>query len=139
MKLTEKKQLIEKVCENINPEKEGFFGILADHRKGDYYGIGSMEFVSDGIKQLLLNGSESEDNNHRAVAMAVMRGVYAAIDDGLDPDFAMFDDDDEEDDDCYDCELLKVCGNERAIKWRTALGIPKPKNHKKGGCKVNVN
>ena len=50
------------------------------------------------------------------------------------------DDDDDEDDeveDCENCEFLKTCENESAIKYRKEHGIPKPKKSK--GKKVNVN
>ena len=51
-------------------------------------------------------------------------------------------DDDEEDndeEDCENCEFLKTCENESAIKYRKEHGIPKPKKNKKGGRKVDVN
>lgn len=39
--------------------------------------------------------------------------------------------------DCDGCELIKTCNEEKAIKYRKAHGIPKPKKGK--GKKVNVN
>ena len=41
--------------------------------------------------------------------------------------------------DCENCEFLKTCENESAIKYRKEHGIPKPKKNKKGGRKVDVN
>ena len=52
----------------------------------------------------------------------------------------LLDDDDndvDEEDDCENCELVKVCNEESAIKYRKAHGIPRPKKGK--GRKVDVN
>ena len=44
-----------------------------------------------------------------------------------------------DDEDCENCEFLKTCENEAAIKYRKEHGIPKPKKNKKGGRKIDVN
>jgi len=49
------------------------------------------------------------------------------------------DDEEEDDEDCKNCEFLKKCDNEAAIKYRKEHGIPKPKKNKKGGRKIDVN
>ena len=49
------------------------------------------------------------------------------------------DDDNDDDEDCENCEFLKTCGNESAIKYRKEHGIPKPKKNKNGGRKIDVN
>lgn len=41
--------------------------------------------------------------------------------------------------DCGDCEYMRTCDNENAIKYRKENGIPKPKKGKKGARKVDVN
>lgn len=38
-----------------------------------------------------------------------------------------------EKEDCDECELIKTCNEEKAIKYRKAHGIPKPKKVRKGG------
>lgn len=48
-------------------------------------------------------------------------------------------DDIDENEDCDGCELIKTCNEEKAIKYRKAHGIPKPKKVRKGGRKVDVN
>lgn len=45
--------------------------------------------------------------------------------------------DDEDEEDCGDCELMKVCDEKKAIEYRKAHKIPRPKKGK--GRKVNVN
>ena len=47
----------------------------------------------------------------------------------------LLDDNDEED--CSDCELMRVCDEKKAIEYRKAHGIPRPKKGK--GRKVDVN
>lgn len=49
------------------------------------------------------------------------------------------DKDDDEGEDCENCEFMRTCENEAAIKYRREHGIPKPKKSKKGGQKVDVN
>ena len=44
--------------------------------------------------------------------------------------------DDEDEDGCGDCELMRTCNEEAAIKYRKAHGIPRPKKGK--GRKVDV-
>ena len=49
------------------------------------------------------------------------------------------DDVEDDDEDCENCDFLKKCDNDAAIKYRKEHGIPRPKRNKKGGCKVDVN
>jgi hypothetical protein len=49
------------------------------------------------------------------------------------------DEDEDEGEDCENCELLRTCENEAAIKYRKEHHIPKPKKNKNGGRKVDVN
>lgn len=52
------------------------------------------------------------------------------------------DDDDEDDEiveDCENCEFMRECNNDSAIKYRKEHGIPRPKKNKNGGRKVDVN
>jgi hypothetical protein len=46
---------------------------------------------------------------------------------------------DNEEEDCANCEFVKSCANEAAIKYRKEHGMSKPRKNKKGGRKVNVN
>lgn len=47
--------------------------------------------------------------------------------------------DDDNEEDCGDFELMMVCNEQEAIKYRKAHGIPRPKKGKKGGRNVDVN
>lgn len=41
--------------------------------------------------------------------------------------------------DCENCEFMRTCDNEDAVKNRKEHHIPRPKKNKKGGRKVDVN
>jgi hypothetical protein len=61
---------------------------------------------------------------------------------GMEMAIGKLSDDDEEDndeEDCENCEFLKTCENEAAIKYRKEHHIPKPKKSRKGGRKVEIN
>lgn len=45
--------------------------------------------------------------------------------------------DDKDEEDCGDCELVKMCDDKKAIKYRKEHGIPRPKKGK--GHKIDVN
>ena len=44
--------------------------------------------------------------------------------------------DDKDEEDCGDCELMRTCNEEAAVKYRKAHGIPRPKKGK--GHKIDV-
>lgn len=46
---------------------------------------------------------------------------------------------DEDAEDCSECELVRTCNDDAAIKYRKEHGIPKPKKGKKGGHNIYVN
>lgn len=135
MNTKEKKELIKKICKDCNPTKETFFAIYSAEGKGSYDAIGDMGKLREGIYEILKSGlSEDASKAGRTIAHNIISGVY----DFMDSEVFNDDDDDAEDEDddkeCYDCELLRVCEEERAIAWRKKLGIPKPKKH---GHKTN--
>ena len=61
----------------------------------------------------------------------------------LEKDGLLNNDDDDEDDeiveDCENCEFMRECNNDSAIKYRKEHGIPRPKKNKNGGRKVEIN
>lgn len=54
-------------------------------------------------------------------------------------DFDEDNDDENGVEDCKNCEFMKECDHDDAIKYRKEHGIPRPKRNKKGGRKVDVN
>jgi hypothetical protein len=92
------------------------------------------EIIVDSIEALIGVSPLAGAKLTSRFASAALLGMKMTID-------KLSDDDDEDNDeeDCENCEFLKTCENEAAIKYRKEHGIPRPKRNKKGGRKVDVN
>ena len=123
MKAKEKVQALINICNECNPEHEALFAIYATKKNGDYFAVGDMNAIENGVYSILKKGiaGEEEDPN-TAVAWAILGALRNLQDDGIDINelLTAFDEDDEPDD-CLDCELFDKCHNERAEAWRTIL------------------
>ena len=135
MKTKQKIEQIESVMNLCDGEKEAMAAIYVTPSATDFFEIGDPQLITDAVRRLLLEAADSDDERDWRLAHAIMRGVYEAIDGGLDPDFAVYDDDEDDCFECVDCDLLDECQNENAVKWRKILGMPKPKNKKRRGKK----
>jgi len=93
------------------------------------------EIIVDSIEALIGVSPLAGAKLTSRFASAALLGMKMTIDKLSDDD----DDADNEEEDCENCEFLKTCENEAAIKYRKEHHIPKPKKNKKGGRKVNVN
>lgn len=95
------------------------------------------EIIVDSIEALIGASPLAGTKLTSRFAKAALLGMKMTLDKIKDFD----EDDDEEDDeeDCENCEFLKTCENEAAIKYRKEHGIPKPKKNKKCGRKVEIN
>ena len=93
----------------------------------------------DRVTNIILEALKMVQTSHSIAGLKLATELLKGI---LEKDGLLNDDDDDEDDeetveDCENCEFLKTCENESAIKYRKEHGIPKPKKSK--GKKVNVN
>ena len=86
-----------------------------------------MDRVTHIILEALKLVQTSESIAGLKLATEMLKGVAEKA--------GLLDDDDEED--CGDCELMRVCDEEKAIAYRKTHGIPRPKKGK--GRKVDVN
>lgn len=93
------------------------------------------EIIVDSIEALIgmspLVGSKLTSRFAKATLLGLKMTIDKLSDDN--------DDDNDDDEDCENCEFMRECDNESAIKYRREHGIPKPKKNKKGGRKVDVN
>ena len=123
MKAKEKVQALINICNECNPEQEALFAIYATKKKGDYFAVGDMNAIENGVYNILKKGiaGEEEDPN-TAVAWAILGALRGLQDEGIDINelLTAFDEDDEQED-CLDCELFSKCHNERAEAWLTIL------------------
>ena len=90
------------------------------------------EIIVDSIEALIGVSPLAGAKLTSRFASAALLGMKMTID-------KLSDDDDEDNDeeDCENCEFLKTCENEAAIKYRKEHGLPRPKKGK--GKKVNLN
>lgn len=95
-----------------------------------------------------------DDEGRMRVAEIVMRAVSMVIDrcdassarlctylQGRIADFMneafVGDDEERDDEDCENCSLMRVCGNEAAVKYRKENHIPRPKKNRAHNNKAN--
>lgn len=91
----------------------------------------------DRVTNIILEALKMVQASHSIVglklATELLKGIL--VKDGL----LNNDDEEDEDEDCKNCEFLKKCDNDAAIKYRKEHHIPRPKKGKNGGRKVDVN
>ena len=93
-----------------------------------------MERVTNIILEALKLVQKSRSIAGLKLATELLKGV-------LEKDGLLNNDDDDEEivEDCENCEFMRECNNDSAIKYRKEHGIPKPKKNRKGGRKVEIN
>ena len=96
------------------------------------------EIIVDSIEALIGVSPLAGAKLTSRFAKAALIGMKMAID-KLSNDDDDNDDDNDDDEDCENCEFLKTCENESAIKYRKEHHIPRPKKNKNGGRKVEIN
>jgi len=91
----------------------------------------------DRVTKIIITALKLVQGSHSIAGLKLATEMLKGI---LEDELFNNDDDDEKIvEDCDGCELIKTCNEEKAIKYRKAHGIPKPKKNKKGGRKVDVN
>ena len=149
---------LERIAKNLSNE-ETLFTIYVNDKTGDLSilttGEGDANIVSalaeilemsltnkgdegmDRVTKIVITTLKLVQGSHSIAGLKLATEMLKGI---LEDELLNNDDDDEKIvEDCDGCELIKTCNEEKAIKYRKAHGIPKPKKNKKGGRKVNVN
>ena len=124
MKAKVKVQALINICNECNPEHEAMFAIYATKKKGDYFAVGDMNVIENGVYNILKKGivGEEEDQN-TAIAWAILGALRSLQDEGIDiSELLMAFDEDDDDVDCPECEMFDKCPDKRADAWRTILG-----------------
>jgi len=152
---------LEKIAKKIS-KQETLFAIYVNDKTGDLSilttGEGDANIVSAlaAILEMSLTnkGDEGMDRVTKIIitALKLVQGsrsiaglklATALLKGILEKDCLLNNDDDDKDDeiveDCENCEFMRECNNDSAIKYRKEHGIPKPKKNKKGGRKIDVN
>lgn len=152
---------LEKIAKKIS-NQEALFAIYVNDKTGDLSilttGEGDANIVSTlaAILEMSLTdkGDEGMDRVTKIIitALKLVQGsrsiaglklATALLKGILEKDGLLNNDDDDKDDeiveDCENCEFMRECNNDSAIKYRKEHGIPRPKRNKKGGRKIDVN
>ena len=149
---------LERIAKNLSNE-ETLFAIYVNDKTGDLSilttGEGDANIVSalaeilemsltnkgdegmDRVTKIIITALKLVQGSHSIAGLKLATEMLKGI---LEDELLNNNDDDEKIvEDCDGCELIKTCNEEKAIKYRKAHGIPKPKKVRKGGRKVDVN
>jgi hypothetical protein len=149
---------LERIAKNLSNE-ETLFAIYVNDKTGDLSilttGEGDANIVCtlaeilemsltnkgdkgmDRVTKIIITALKLVQGSHSIAGLKLATEMLKGI---LEDELLNNDDDDEKVvEDCDGCELIKTCNEEKAIKYRKAHGIPKPKKNKNGGRKVDVN
>ena len=89
----------------------------------------------DRVTKIIITALKLVQGSHSIAGLKLATEMLKGI---LEDELLNNNDDDEKIvEDCDGCELIKTCNEEKAIKYRKAHGLPRPKKGK--GKKVNVN
>ena len=147
---------LERIAKNLSNE-ETLFAIYVNDKTGDLSilttGEGDANIVCtlaeiletsltnkgdkgmDRVTKIIITALKLVQGSHSIAGLKLATEMLKGI---LEDELLNNNDDDEKIvEDCDGCELIKTCNEEKAIKYRKAHGIPKPKKGK--GKKVNVN
>ena len=90
---------------------------------------GNIDDIQGMFERIITDALEPDAPKHlKLMASAIIGAVINATEEIL------FEDDEDEDDDisCGECELNRVCNEDKAIAYRKANRIPRPKNSRNG-------
>jgi nitrogen fixation-related uncharacterized protein len=127
---------INELLDSVNQrENEALFVTYAkDGELARSVAAGNVDDIQRMFERIVMDALEPDaSKSQKLIASAIVGAVINVTEEIL------FEDDEDEDDDisCDECELNRVCDDEKAIAYRKAHGIPRPKKGK--GRKVNVN
>lgn len=143
---------LEKIAQKINND-ETLFAIYVNDKKNELSALITGEDDKEIVctiaaileTSLTGNGDEGMDRVTHIIleALKLMQKMSTMASlkltkemlKGITERAGLLEDDNEED--CGDCDLVKVCDDKKAIEYRKAHGIPRPKKGK--GRKVDVN
>ena len=149
---------LERIAKNLSNE-ETLFAIYVNDKTGDLSilttGEGDANIVCalaeiletsltnkgdkgmDRVTKIIITALKLVQGSHSIAGLKLATEMLKGI---LEDELLNNNDDDEKIvEDCDGCELIKTCNEEKAIKYRKAHGIPKPKKVRKGGRKVEIN
>lgn len=114
---------------NMKEDKALFVAYAKDGELERSVVAGSIDDIQGMFERIITDALEPDAPKHlKLMASAIIGAVINVAEEIL------FEDDEDEDDDisCDECELNRVCDDEKAIAYRKANRIPRPKNSRNG-------
>lgn len=90
---------------------------------------GNIDDIQGMFERIITDALEPDAPKHLKLMASAIIGAVINVTEEI-----LFEDDEDEDDDisCDECELNRVCDDEKAIAYRKANRIPRPKNSRNG-------
>ena len=90
---------------------------------------GNIDDIQGMFEGIITDALEPDAPKHLKLIASAIIGAVVNVTGGI-----LFEDDEDEDDDisCDECELNRVCNDDKAIAYRKANRIPRPKNSRNG-------
>lgn len=122
---------INELLDSVNQrEDEALFVTYAkDGELARSVAAGNVDDIQGMFERIVMDALEPDASKpQKLIASAIVGAVINVTEEIL------FEDDEDEDDDisCDECELNRVCNDDKAIAYRKANRIPRPKNSRNG-------
>ena len=90
---------------------------------------GNIDDIQGMFERIITDALEPDAPKHLKLMASAIIGAVINVTEEI-----LFEDDEDEDDDisCDECELNRVCNDDKAIAYRKANRIPRPKNSRNG-------
>lgn len=116
---------------NMKEDKALFVAYSKNSELVKSVAAGNIDDIQGMFERIIMDALEPDAPKHlKLMASAIIGAVINVTEEILFED----DEDEDEDDDisCDECELNRVCDDEKAIAYRKANRIPRPKNSRNG-------
>lgn len=114
---------------NMKEDKALFVAYAKDGELARSVAAGNVDDIQRMFERIVMDALEPDaPKPQKLIASAIVGAVISVTEEIL------FEDDEDEDDDisCDECELNRVCDDDKAIAYRKANRIPRPKNSRNG-------
>ena len=114
---------------NMKEDKALFVAYAKNSELVKSVAAGSIDDIQGMFERIIMDALEPDAPKHLKLMASAIIGAVINVTEEI-----LFEDDEDEDDDisCDECELNRVCNDDKAIAYRKANRIPRPKNSRNG-------
>ena len=114
---------------NMKEDKALFVAYAKNSELVKSVAAGNIDDIQGMFESIITDALEPDAPNHLKLMASAIIGAVINVTEEI-----LFEDDEDEDDDisCGECELNRVCEDNKAIAYRKANRIPRPKNSRNG-------